>query len=123
MKRIILTILLCIAAQSCSPKVIDHYLIERDTTYISHMQKDSVFFRDSIFIRERNDTVYQYVEKWRTKYVDRIDTVYHTVRDTTVVYQTVEVPRKAGWVDRAKNCIIVTLLLLAIVLLIAEKRK
>ena len=39
----------------------------RDTTYISKVQVDSVFKRDSIFVKEKNDTIYVYKEKVRDR--------------------------------------------------------
>ena len=52
----------------------------RDTTYISKVQVDSVFKRDSIFMREKNDTIYVYKEKVRDRYRLLRDTVYqHSV--------------------------------------------
>jgi hypothetical protein len=68
-------------------------------------QIDSVMIykRDSIYIREKNDTVF--VEKWHTsiKYRDRIRTdtlrVSDTVRITSSVTETVEVEvnKLTGW--------------------------
>ena len=49
----------------------------RDTTYISKVQVDSVFKRDSIFVKEKNDTAYQhsvdsvYVDKVREVKVEK----------------------------------------------------
>ena len=70
------------------------------------MERDSIFFRDSIYVLQKNDTIYQYVEKWRTKYIQRTDTLYQSVRDTTYIREVTEVPRKKSWWDKAKNWII-----------------
>lgn len=103
---IILPFLLALLLCSCSPRIIEHTTTVRDTTYITTHQVDSVYFRDSIFVMQKNDTIYQYVEKWRTQYLYRTDTLYQAVRDTTVVKETIEVPRKKTWWDKAKNWII-----------------
>lgn len=105
-----LTLLLLLELQSCSPRIIEHYSTVRDTTYIKQIARDSIFERDSIYIREKADTVYQYVEKWRTRYINRTDTVYQSVRDTTVVKETIEVPRKRTWWDKTKDYAIWVLL-------------
>lgn len=111
-----LTLLLLLELQSCSPRIIEHYSTVRDTTYIKQIARDSIFERDSIYIREKADTVYQYVEKWRTRYINRTDTVYQSVRDTTVVKETIEVPRKRTWWDKTKDyaiCVLLAALLFA----------
>ena len=101
-----LALLLFIGLQGCSPRIIEHTTTVRDTTYITTHQVDSVYFRDSIFVMQKNDTIYQYVEKWRTQYLYRTDTLYQAVRDTTYIREVTEVPRKKTWWDKAKNWII-----------------
>lgn len=54
-----------------------------DTTYINKVQRDSVVRYDSVYVREKGDTVwlekfrYVYRDKWRTDtlYVNRTDSV------------------------------------------------
>lgn len=104
-----LAMLLALELQSCSPRIIEHYTAVHDTTYITQHVRDSIFERDSIYVREKADTVYQYVEKWRTRYLYKTDTLYQSVRDTTVVKETIEVPREKTWWDKAKNWLIALL--------------
>ena len=63
----------------------------RDTTYISKVQVDSVFKRDSIFVREKNDTIYVYKEKVRDRYRLLRDTVYQHSVDSVYVDKVREV--------------------------------
>lgn len=63
----------------------------RDTTYISKVQVDSVFKRDSIFVKEKNDTVYVYKEKVRDRYRLLRDTVYQHSIDSVYVDRVREV--------------------------------
>lgn len=63
----------------------------RDTTYISKVQVDSVFKRDSIFMREKNDTIYVYKEKVRDRYRLLRDTVYQHSVDSVYVDKVCEV--------------------------------
>lgn len=98
-----LLLLLLVELQSCSPRIIEHYSTVRDTTYITQHLRDSIFERDSIYVREKADTVYQYVEKWRTRYLQKTDTIYQAVHDTTTVTTTIEVPRRKGWLDKTKD--------------------
>lgn len=63
----------------------------RDTTYISKVQVDSVFKRDSIFVKEQNDTIYVYKEKVRDRYRLLRDTVYQHSIDSVYVDKVREV--------------------------------
>lgn len=72
----------------------------RDTTYISKVQVDSVFKRDSVFIKEKNDTVYVYKEKVRDRYRLLRDTVYQHSVDSVYVDKVREVKvekQLSGW--------------------------
>ena len=109
-----LAVLMLAGLHSCAPRVITQHVAVHDTTYITAHSLDSIFFRDSIYIREKNDTVYQYVEKWRTRYLQKTDTLYKAVRDTTVVKETVEVPRQKTWWDKTKNYLLIALAALAL---------
>lgn len=57
----------------------------RDTTYISKVQVDSVFRRDSVFVKEKNDTIYIYKEKVRDRYRLLRDTVYRHKVDSVYI--------------------------------------
>ena len=63
----------------------------RDTTYISKVQVDSVFKRDSIFVKEKDDTIYVYKEKVRDRYRLLRDTVYQHSIDSVYVDKVREV--------------------------------
>lgn len=60
--------------------------IKHDSIYITNHQKDSVYIHDSIFQKEKGDTLI--LEKWHTKYVEK------QVHDTTFVerWDSVYVP-------------------------------
>lgn len=80
--------LLAVFLTGCSPKVITQTEYKTDIQYRDSWRTDSVYVRDSIFIRERGDTVY--VDRWHTAWRDRevvrTDTVMRcdTVRRETV---------------------------------------
>lgn len=80
-----------IALPSCSPRIIEKVIVQRDTTKV--VIRDSVKFydRDSIFVKEKGDTVYKYVEKWRWRDRVKIDTFYRVVRDSVTVESVKEV--------------------------------
>jgi hypothetical protein len=80
-KFFFLTASLCL----CSCGTIKYVPIETVKTEYRHTTtRDSVFLRDSIFIKEKGDTLI--VEKYRYLYRDRI------LRDSVIVRDTIRVP-------------------------------
>ena len=57
----------------------------RDTTYVSKVQVDSVYKRDSVFVKEKGDTIYKYVERYRDRYKFLRDTIYRYKVDSVYV--------------------------------------
>ncbi len=97
---LLLSVILLTLASGCSPRIVEHIRYQHDTTYV--VRRDSVRFydRDSIYIREKGDTVYKYVEKWRWRDRVRVDTFYRTRIDSVAVERTkiVEVEKPlSGW--------------------------
>ena len=88
-----------LALSSCSPRVVEHIRYQRDTTYI--VRRDSVRFydRDSIFVKEKGDTIYQYVEKWRWRDRVRVDTILRARVDSVIVerIKEVQIPQPLSW--------------------------
>ena len=101
---IVVYAIVLVLATSCSPRIVEHIRYQRDTTYI--VKRDSVRFydRDSIFIREKGDTIYQYVEKWRWRDRVRVDTIYRTRVDSVAVERVkeVQVIKPLSWWERLK---------------------
>lgn len=73
----------------CSPKIIER--IQRDTTYVERVRVDSLYQRDSVFIREHGDTVFIYREHIRDRYILRRDTVRLVKVDSVAVERVKEV--------------------------------
>ena len=73
-----------------------------DSIYLTKVQRDSIWLHDSIRVEARNDTVR--VDRWHTKYVERLlhDTLYLSKRDSIPVpYEVVkEVPAKVSKMER-----------------------
>ena len=84
--------LLSVLATSCGAarKQIETIYL-RDTTYISKVQVDSVFRRDSVFVKEKNDTIYIYKEKVRDRYRLLRDTIYRHKVDSVYIDKVREV--------------------------------
>ena len=55
----------------------------------NHIQRDSIYLRDSVFVRIRADTVY--LEKWHTRWRDRIVQHTDTIQVETTRTETVQV--------------------------------
>ena len=84
--------LLAVLVASCgAARVQTQTIYVRDTTYISKVQVDSVFRRDSVFVKEKNDTIYIYKEKVRDRYRLLRDTVYRHKIDSVYIDRVREV--------------------------------
>ena len=78
--------------------------VRRDTVFAVRERTDSIYFRDSIIVKEavRGDTVFVEKTAWKTRYKTaiRTDTVYVARTDSTAVTQHVqekERPNRHTW--------------------------
>lgn len=96
---IILTsvIVLC---SSCRTQYIPVESIVTRTEYKDRVQRDSVHVHDSIYIREKDDTVF--IDRWHTEYKDRLlrDTAYISRTDSIQIPCPVE--RNLSWWESFK---------------------
>lgn len=71
-----------LSLQGC--KVIEkvEYRTVYDTCYISKIEHDSVFVKDSVYIYSKSDTVYYIKWKERVKYLTKTDTIFRVSKDT-----------------------------------------
>ena len=107
-------LLLAVAACSTVEKASDvQYVLQNNVA--EHVRVDSVVLRDSIFIRERSDTVFYtkyrtlYKERLRVDTVMRCDTLY---RDREVVVERVrEVGSRLGLLWKVPLAVLLLLLL------------
>ena len=101
---LLVVIALLIWLCSCSPRVISVPEVRTEFVYMtdSFVQRDSIYINDSVFIREKGDTVW--VEKFKTIYKDRIRMVVE--RDTFMrcdtISQIVEVEKPLTWWQEKK---------------------
>lgn len=115
MKYLIFALLLALA--SCASTRVASSHTDRDSTYVSTRYldslyravflRDSTYRRDSIYIREKGDTITQYVErvmyKWRTRtdtlYRDRwrTDTLFVERVDSVYVEKPVYIDKQLKW--------------------------
>ena len=82
---------LLFSIQSCSPKIVERIDVRHDTTYVHSIQVDSVYRRDSVFVREKGDTVYYYRERIRDRYKFVHDTLRLVKVDSVAVERVKEV--------------------------------
>ena len=94
------TLLFCFTIlPGCSPKIIERVVYQRDTTTVHH--RDSIYFRDSVYVKEwlKGDTVYIekfkdryiYKDRWRDSITVRVDSV--TVQEI----KEVKVEKPLSW--------------------------
>lgn len=100
----------CVSCKTCIP------VVEVRDSIRTEYKLDSVYIyqHDSIF-RDRwrsGDTVYVQVEKWQTRYKDKIVQVHDTIRTNEKIVQNVEVVPKFY-----KNCTIALWVLLVFIVL------
>lgn len=90
-----LVLALAAALSGCTTvKYVPVETVKTDTTYISQVEVDSVYHRDSIFVEHKGDTVW--LEKYRYvyKYLARTDTLWHERVDTVQVAYPVEIEKR-----------------------------
>ena len=85
--------LIAAALTSCSPRIVERIEVreKHDTLVVHQVQVDSVFRRDSVFVRERGDTVYVYREHVRDRYKFVHDTTRLVRVDSVAVERVKEV--------------------------------
>ena len=75
-------------------------VVRTDSLMIEKLMRDSVFVRDSVYLKEKGDTVYLYKDKYVYVLKEVADTVYmEKVREVEV---PVPVERKLSWWERMK---------------------
>lgn len=98
---LLVAVLLCALLGSCTTtKYVPVPEYHTDTVRIVQHHRDSIYLSDSIYVSDfvRDDTVYKTIERWRTKYIERMshDTLYQSKTDSIPypVEVTKEVPAK-----------------------------
>lgn len=94
--------LLLAALLLCSCGSIRFVPVERvrtDTTYLTRVRHDSIYVRDSIYVLQKGDTVTKTVYRYRYLYRDRVDTLYKSRTDTTVVHDVEYRDKPERWYD------------------------
>lgn len=118
-------IVLCLVG--CKTKHITSESVKTDTQYIDRFHRDSIFIRDSVYIREKGDTIW--LTKWRTEYRDRFihDTIYITKTDSINTIVEVVKEKQLNWWQRFKldaaGWIIATMIVAILLYILYRKLK
>lgn len=98
MKIVILLFLLYLC--SCRTEFIPIESVRYDSIMIEKLMRDSVFVRDSVYLKETGDTIYKYKDRFVYVYKNRVDTFYaERVREIEI---PVPVERKLTWWESVK---------------------
>ena len=65
--------------------------VKTDSIYINKLQVDSIYMQDSVYIKEKGDTIYEYRYRYLNRYKLLTDTMY--VNRTDTIYNVVEVEK------------------------------
>ena len=89
----------CSSVKEIPVKETEYKYIDR---YIDKIKVDSIYQRDSIYIREKGDTIYEYKDKIIIKYQYMSDTIYICRVDSISVPQIIEVEKRLSRWEEAK---------------------
>lgn len=86
MSRMAAIVMVLLMLCGCRTEYVPLETVKKDSVYLDKWRKDSIFVRDSVYVREKDDTVYMY--KYKHVYIDKLKT------DTMYVFRTdsVDVP-------------------------------
>ena len=92
----VLFLLLC----GCRTEYVPIESVRYDSVMIEKLMRDSVFVRDSVYLKEKGDTIYKYKDRFVYVYKNRVDTFFaEKIREIEV---PVPVERKLTWWERVK---------------------
>jgi len=95
----ITSLFLLLILSGCSPKIYERVVYQKDTTYVSKIDSIYKYERDSVFVKEKGDTVYKYVERVRYRDRYKVDTLIKVKVDSVDVERImeVEVEKPLSW--------------------------
>ena len=98
MKNMILLLMLILCG--CRTEYVPLETVKYDSLMITKLMRDSVFVRDSVYLKEKGDTIYKYKDRFVYVYKNRVDTFFaEKIREIEV---PVPVERKLTWWERVK---------------------
>mgnify|MGYP006896645889 FL=1 len=98
MKNVMLLFLLLLCG--CRTEYVPIESVRYDSVMIEKLMRDSVFVRDSVYLKKKGDTIYKYKDRFVYVYKNRVDTFFaEKIREIEV---PVPVERKLSWWERVK---------------------
>lgn len=112
--RLLLSLFIVVSIYGCKATESVRIEYKDSIIYRNHIDSVMIYDRDSVIVKQQGDTVY--VEKWRTKYIDKInirtDTAYiDRVRTEKQIIKEKYVPAFYKW------CLFITILLISVVII------
>lgn len=93
---LLLLLILC----GCRTEFVPLDVVRYDSVMIEKLMRDSVYVRDSVYLKEKGDTVFKYKDRFVYVYKNRVDTFFaEKIREAEV---PVLVERKLNWWERVK---------------------
>ena len=84
----------------CRTEYVPVESVRYDSVMIEKLMRDSVFVRDSVYLKEKGDTVYKYKDRFVYVYKNRVDTFFaEKIREVEI---PVPVERKLTWWEVVK---------------------
>ena len=84
----------------CRTEYVPVESVRYDRVMIEKLMRDSVYVRDSVYLKEKGDTIYKYKDRFVYVYKNRVDTFFaEKIREIEV---PVPVERKLTWWERVK---------------------
>ena len=98
-KLLFAALVLILAGCKTQERIVTVEKVRTDTAYITKQLRDSIWLHDSIYMRDRGDTIL--IERWHTRYQERQvhDTLYQSRVDSIPVpYHVTEyVEKRLNW--------------------------
>ena len=93
-------VLLFLCLCGCRTEYVPVESVRYDSLMIEKLMRDSVFVRDSVYLKEKGDTVFKYKDRFVYVYKNRVDTFFaEKIREVEV---PVPVERKLTWWEVVK---------------------
>ena len=84
----------------CRTEYVPIESVRYDSVMVDRLMRDSVFVRDSVYMKEKGDTIYKYKDRFVYVYKNRVDTFF--AEKTREIEVPVPVERKLSWWERVK---------------------
>lgn len=85
---------------SCKTQYIPVESVKNDSVYIAQVEHDSIYVKDSIYIKESADTVY--ITRWRTEYREALKVDTFLVQRVDSINTVVEVEKRLTKIQQLK---------------------